>query len=88
LERRVAADIYKSLCAAKEAFDSGKRGKSELIEVFKDGLGFSGLFKLEYVEVREKETLASYDEDNLKAPLMLCAAILGGVRLIDNIDLR
>ncbi len=47
-------------------------------------LGAAGFTKIDYVEVRDAETLA--DASNLSQPLRVLAAVwLGKTRLIDNV---
>ncbi len=43
---------------------------------------------LEYIEVRDSKTLAPYDEKSHNAPVVLIAARVEGVRLIDNMILQ
>lgn len=86
-ERKVASEIYKSLIEVEKTFFAGERNQEKLRSVFRDTLDTTGRFEVEYVELRDANTLGNYSEETNKA-IMLCAARLGRVRLIDNIILE
>lgn len=86
-ERKVAAKIYRALLKGKEAFLNGERRARVLEELVKGELDNESLFKVQYVEVRDAETLDEIDEINRPAVLAV-AVYVGSARLIDNIELR
>jgi pantoate--beta-alanine ligase len=83
-ERAKAPAIYRALSVVKEGLESGKAGfklvdKAELI------LEEAG-FRIDYVKIADARTLGPVAAEN--APLVvLAAAFLGEIRLIDNMIL-
>lgn len=85
-ERKVASQIYKGLEKVQQQYVLGERQRDKLIAVFSQHLSAFKEFRLEYVEVRAQDALQELEK--LEAPsVMLVAARLGDVRLIDNIEL-
>lgn len=85
-ERKVAPQIYKGLEKARQQYVMGERHRDKLIATLKQHLTAFKEFSLEYVEVRAQEALQEV-EILEKPSVMLVAARLGDVRLIDNIEL-
>lgn len=82
-ERARAPIIHKVLLQTAEAVASGQ-GIAEATSCGREELVAAG-FKVDYLEVRDAETLAPV-EDGSKRPLrVLAAAWLGKTRLIDNV---
>jgi pantoate--beta-alanine ligase len=84
--RRAAPVLYLSLRAAADAVVAGERDPQKLAAVIRAVVATEPDVELEYVEVRDAETIApvtAVDGDVLIA----LAARLGGTRLIDNVGL-
>ncbi len=81
-ERLAAPFIYRQLLNAQTllAKMTVSEVKKEIISAFEK----NNMFKLEYFEIRDAETLEEINEIKGKA-VMLVAAWLGNVRLIDNL---
>ncbi len=85
-ERRVAPQIYKGLEKANQQYVLGERNRDKLIASFEQHLAAFKEFSLEYVEIRQQDALQ--EAEQLEVPcVMLVAVRLGGVRLIDNLEL-
>jgi pantoate--beta-alanine ligase len=83
-ERKVAASLYRILCQTAEAVRNGQ-GIHEAVAHAKASLLSGGFGKVDYVEIRDAETLTPVSE--VKKPVrLLAAAHLGTTRLIDNIE--
>lgn len=83
-ERKRASELYKTLCFVREESLSGRRTLEEVLHVAGDRLNKMPEFSLQYLEACDPATLAP-----LKTPqtpmVILVAAKLGSVRLIDNL---
>ncbi|MDE0349931.1 MAG: pantoate--beta-alanine ligase [Gammaproteobacteria bacterium] len=84
-ERRVAAQLHRTLIDIREAVASGERDFSALENQGCSALASAG-FEVDYVAVRDAETLAEPRDDG-RALRVLAAARLGRARLIDNLRL-
>lgn len=83
-KRIIAANIYKILLTVKEKLLSGKEVKTVLLSA-KNELLAVGFEKVDYIELRDAETLMPLLA--LKSPArILVAARIGGVRLLDNLE--
>mmetsp|Transcript_10428 Transcript_10428/g.18306 ORF Transcript_10428/g.18306 Transcript_10428/m.18306 type:complete len:374 (-) Transcript_10428:174-1295(-) len=94
-EREKAPIVFKSLCAAREVFDSRlARGMEELDandlhEVVEEVLKSEPLIKeIQYVAIDDLETMQPLVKVGSAGCVVSLACILGSVRLIDNIVLR
>ena len=85
--RRKATILYRSLTKGKESFESGERRASALFRTVKKSIESVGEISIQYVEIRDAETLEKIEIVNGPAVIAI-AAIVGSVRLIDNIILR
>ena len=85
-EREIAPELYQTLNELKEKIEAGDSIKDS-VRAAKDRLLESGFSKIDYIEVRDAETLESIDcfSGDTKIGRILAAAHLGGTRLIDNI---
>jgi pantoate--beta-alanine ligase len=83
-ERQRALILCRSLKKGKDLFQSGERKASALIRNVKESIASADGVSLQYVEVRDAETLEKIESVNRPAVIAL-AAIVGSVRLIDNI---
>jgi len=85
-ERRAAASLYKSLQAAREAYENGERSASRLRQVALDTLAQEPLAHPQYVSCAEADSLQELDQ--VEGPALLSMAVfIGRTRLIDNIVL-
>ena len=85
--RKLAVNLYKSLKFAKQNIRSGMFTVSKATL---ESLVFLSQFpeiKVEYFEARDKENLAKVNEQKTNDLYYLVAAHIGGVRLIDNIEI-
>jgi pantoate--beta-alanine ligase len=83
-ERKRALVLYRSLLKGRDLFQSGERKVSALIRAVKESVASADGVSLQYVEVRDAETLEKIETVSRPAVIAL-AAIVGSVRLIDNI---
>lgn len=85
-ERAVAPALHRALAAVADGLRRGGRAE-ELCHRAAADLLAAGFLSVDYVEVRDADTLAP--ADRLDRPLrILAAARLGGARLIDNIGVE
>ncbi len=82
-EREKASEIYRQLESVKAALDMGAMNFSELEAKACENLAFAG-FIPEYVVIRETDTLLPPKKHD-ESKLILAAAKLGEIRLIDNL---
>lgn len=85
-ERRGAAQLHRTLIDIREAVASGEGDFDMLEDRGRRALAAAG-FDVDYVAVRDAETLAE-PRDDARALRVLAAARLGRARLIDNLGLR
>jgi pantoate--beta-alanine ligase len=82
--RKKATILFRSLMKGKASFESGENQASILCRTVKDSLESVSGISVQYVEVRDAGTLEKIEVIHRPAVIAL-AAIVGGVRLIDNI---
>lgn len=83
-ERKRAPELYRTLCVVREDALSGRRSLEEALKVAREKLSKVPEFALQYLEACDPLTLEPLSE--LKTPMvLLVAAKLGSVRLIDNL---
>ena len=85
-ERLRALALSRSLRAARARFDAGERDAATLIAEVRSGLQAAVDLRVDYVELRDAETLRPLEVVQQPAVLAV-AAYLGPTRLIDNIRL-
>ena len=83
-ERAQAPALRGAFLAMDAAFGDGERDAGRLLAIGRDLIGQSGLFRLDYLEVCDPETLASRTGEVRRGDLVALAAYLGNTRLIDN----
>jgi pantoate--beta-alanine ligase len=83
-ERKRALILYRSLLKGKDLFQSGERKASILLKAVRESIKSMDGVTLQYVEIRDVETLEKIKNVDKPAVIAL-AAIVGSVRLIDNI---
>jgi pantoate--beta-alanine ligase len=86
-ERKAAAVLYRSLSAAKEAFEAGERDAKLLRKIIEDILAGEPLARPQYVSCADPLTLQELDlvKDNA---LLSMAVYVGKTRLIDNMSVQ
>jgi pantoate--beta-alanine ligase len=83
-ERKRAPDLYRTLCVVREDTISRRRNLKEALNAAREKLRKTPEFSLQYLEACDPLTLEPLEE--AKTPmLLLVAAKLGSVRLIDNL---
>jgi pantoate--beta-alanine ligase len=83
-DREKAQGLYQSLQKGKELFDSGERRVSSIVKKVEEVLRSKDGIAVQYVEIRDAETLEKIDRINGPAVIAI-AAMVGSVRLIDNL---
>jgi len=86
-QRKAATVLYRSLSAAKEAYENGENNADQLRQVMKDILASEPLAQMQYVSCADYETLEELEVVNRKA-LLSMAVYFGKTRLIDNFVLE
>lgn len=86
-QRRAATVLYRSLSAAKKAYENGERNADTLRQVMKDVLAAEPLAEMQYVSCADYDTLEELTEVKRKA-LLSMAVFIGKTRLIDNFVLE
>jgi pantoate--beta-alanine ligase len=86
-ERRAARALPRALGEAAQAISEGKAPAAEAIGKAREALTRAGFAPIDYVELRDAETLVAVDDAQRPARL-LAAAWLGTTRLIDNLPVE
>jgi pantoate--beta-alanine ligase len=86
-QRKAATVLYRSLRAAKEAYEDGVRDAETLRQIMKDVLASEPLAQMQYVSCADYDTLEELDTVTSKA-LLSMAVFIGKTRLIDNLILE
>jgi pantoate--beta-alanine ligase len=82
-ERRAATVLFRSLSAAKSAYDSGERQVESLRARVREIVAAEPLARLQYVSCADYDTLEELETLSRKA-LLSMAVYMGKTRLIDN----
>jgi pantoate--beta-alanine ligase len=82
-QRETATILYKSLIVAKQAFQAGERLPEHLEKIAQDTIQTQKEAHIDYVEVRDAQTLEKVSYIR-KPVVMLLFVRIGGVRLLDN----
>jgi pantoate--beta-alanine ligase len=83
-ERLRALALSRALQVAKVAFDAGQRQGAKLIDAARVSLHMTDGVRLDYLELRDAETLQLIDDKVTRPAVMAIAAFVGRTRLIDN----
>ncbi len=83
-ERKVAPQLKRTLRKAAESVAKGQSAKTAATAA-RNALKKAGFTKVDYVEIRDAETLAAFDRKSNRPGRVLAAAWLRKTRLIDNI---
>jgi pantoate--beta-alanine ligase len=86
-QREAATVLYRSLCAAKAAYESGERDAETIRGRMKEVLAGEPLADVQYVSCADYDTLEELEMVTGKA-LLSTAVFLGKTRLIDNVVLE
>ena len=86
-EKIQAANIYRSLQSAQQAFEQGENRVATLIDIVKQKLKSTLKVKIQYVELVEPISLHPLEQIEHQG-LLAIAAYVGSTRLIDNIVLQ
>jgi pantoate--beta-alanine ligase len=82
-QRKAATVLYRSLTAAKNAYETGERDAETLRQIMRDVLATEPLAQMQYVSCADYDTLDELETVRRKA-LLSMAVFLGKTRLIDN----
>jgi pantoate--beta-alanine ligase len=83
-ERKVATALHRSLEEGLEQYRSGEREVSKLLHVIQKGIDKEPKIQVDYIEIRDAESLEPISMIERKAVAALAARV-GKTRLIDNI---
>jgi pantoate--beta-alanine ligase len=86
-QREAATVLYRSLCAAKAAYERGERDAEKLRGKMKEVLAGEPLADAQYVSCADYDTLEELETVTGKA-LLSMAVYVGKTRLIDNVVLE
>ena len=86
-QRKAAAVLYRSLSAAKAAYEQGERDAETLRATMKAALASEPLAQMQYVSCADYDTLRELEKVTGKT-LLSMAVFIGKTRLIDNFVLE
>jgi pantoate--beta-alanine ligase len=86
-QRQAATVLYRSLSAAKEAYEDGVRDAETLRQIMRDMLAAEPLAQMQYVSCADYDTLEELETVTGKT-LLSMAVFVGKTRLIDNFVLE
>ncbi len=87
-ERARAVSLYRALSSAVEAIEAGEP-LSSVLERAREELSKAHVTSIDYLEVREEQSLELFDAEQSKGPWRIFAAVwLGSTRIIDNLPVR
>lgn len=87
-ERREALALSQAMRAARACFDAGEREVARLLAAAQEILVAHPTVRLDYLELRDGETLEPVAARLLRPAVLAVAAFVGRTRLIDNVQLR
>jgi len=82
-QRKAATVLYRSLSAAKNAYEDGERDAEKLRQIMKDVLTSEPLAQMQYVSCADYDTLEELETVTGKT-LLSMAVFMGKTKLIDN----
>lgn len=85
--RRAAPELYRSLLVGRQLLEAGERRAGEIAARVRARVAATGVLRPDYVAVVAASDLSPVDPVTGRV-LLLAAAVLGGVRLIDNLCLE
>jgi pantoate--beta-alanine ligase len=83
-ERLRALALSSALGSARDAFDQGERDAARLVDTARTTLHLTPGVRLDYLELRDADSLEPLDGRVRRAAIMAVAAFVGTTRLIDN----
>jgi len=86
-QRQAATVLYRSLSAAKDAYENGERDAEKLRQIMKNILASEPLAQTQYVSCADYDTLEELETVTGKT-LLSMAVFVGKTRLIDNFVLE
>ncbi len=86
-ERKLAPELHRAMQMVKDALNGGEKQQKILLDIFAEQLKRFPAFRLEYAEIRGAADLSDFSETIDRPSVLLVAAHLGSVRLIDNLEL-
>ena len=86
-ERQQARALSQALFAARDAFHGGERQSAKLLERAHAILSAEPALHLQYLELRDADTLAEVPPELTRRAVMLVAGTIGTTRLLDNVIL-
>ncbi|WP_349259368.1 pantoate--beta-alanine ligase [Oligoflexus sp.] len=86
-ERALAPELHRAMQMVNEALKGGETQRKVLLDIFAEQMKHFPAFRVEYAEIRGASDLADFSEAIDRPAVLLVAAHLGSVRLIDNLEL-
>jgi pantoate--beta-alanine ligase len=86
-QRQAATVLYRSLSAAKDAYENGERDAEKLRQIMKNVIASEPLAQMQYVSCADYDTLEELETVTGKT-LLSMAVFIGKTRLIDNFVLE
>ncbi len=86
-ERAIAPKLFQVMQALQTSYAAGEKRKQVLLDTFTQELKKFPAFRMEYAEIRGQRGLADFGELIDGPAVLIVAAHLGTVRLIDNLEL-
>jgi pantoate--beta-alanine ligase len=86
-ERKLAPNLFQAMKSLRAKVIEGENSIPALLRSFSAEMSDTPEIKLEYVEIRDRMYLSDLGEVISKPSVLLVAAHLGTVRLIDNLEL-
>jgi pantoate--beta-alanine ligase len=86
-QRKAATVLYRSLSAAKAAYEKGERNAEKLRQIIKATIASEPLAQIQYVSCADYDTLQELEKVTGKT-LLSMAVFFGKTRLIDNFVLE
>jgi pantoate--beta-alanine ligase len=86
-ERRAATVLYRALCAARQAFETGERDAGRLRQIMTEIIQAEPLARLQYASCADPFTLVEIQGPITHRALLSMAVYVGKTRLIDNMIL-
>jgi pantoate--beta-alanine ligase len=83
-ERLRALALSRALLSARESFEQGERDAGRLVDCARQTVHLTPGVRLDYLELRDAETLAELHGRVTRPAVMAIAAFVGTTRLIDN----
>lgn len=87
-EREEARALSRALFAAEQSFRRGERRSEALLKTAQDVLAGAPGVRLQYLELRDAESLDAVPAELQRPAVLLVAGHVGTTRLIDNITLK